>query len=35
MQSFPHKRSLKHLGSLHGRDKLSDERGEQSYGPVV
>lgn len=35
MQSFPHRRSLKHLGSLHGRGKLLDECGEQSYGPVV
>jgi hypothetical protein len=35
MQSFPHRRSLKHLGSLHGCGKLFDERGEQSYGPVV
>ena len=35
MQLYPHRRSLKHLGSLHGRGKLLDERGEQSYGPVV
>ncbi len=35
MQSFPRRRALKHLGSLHGRGKLLDERGERSYGPVV
>jgi hypothetical protein len=35
MQSIRNRRSLKHLGSLHGSGKLLDGHGGRSYGPIV